>query len=193
MTFTWSAATIALLLPLAAACSRPVARRKPLDLDRSCQVVVAVPAGGDRDIATLQDDLRAGRAAARAAEHLGYRFVARARIANDPGDYAVAEQAAACLASMQPDDPAALLLRGHVLHQMHRFGEAEAIARRLVATREFVLDYGLLGDALMEQGRLAEAAAAYQKMIDLKPFYQSYTRARRICAGSGATSPAPST
>jgi len=40
-----------------------------------------------------------------------------------------------------------------------------------------VLDYGLLGDALMEQGRLAEAVAAYQRMVDLKPFYQSYTRA----------------
>src|SRR4029453_9543906 len=46
--------------------------------------------------------------------------------------------------------------------------------------REFVLDYGLLGDALMEQGRLSEAAAAYQKMIDLKPFYQSYTRAAHL-------------
>ena len=97
-----------------------------------------------------------------------------------PGDYAVAEQAAACLESMQPGDPAALLLRGHVLHQMHRFREAEAIARRLVASREFVLDYGLLGDALMEQGRVAEAAEAYQKMIDLKPFYQSYTRAAHL-------------
>ena len=180
MTFTWSPATIALLLPLAAACSRTVNRPEAPRLDRSCQLVAAVPAGGDRDIATLQDDLREGRAAARAAEHLGYRFVARARIANDPGDYAVAEQAAACLASMQPDDPAALLLRGHVLHQMHRFGEAEAIARRLVTLREFVLDYGLLGDALMEQGRLAEAAQAYQKMIDLKPFYQSYTRAAHL-------------
>jgi tetratricopeptide (TPR) repeat protein len=92
----------------------------------------------------------------------------------------VAEQAAACLESMQPNEPAALLLRGHVLHQMHRFGEAEAIARRLVATREFVLDFGLLGDALMEQGRVAEAAEAYQKMIDLKPFYQSYTRAAHV-------------
>jgi len=33
---------------------------------------------------------------------------------------------------------------------------------------------------LMEQGRLTEAAAAYQKMIDLKPFYQSYTRAAHL-------------
>ena len=46
--------------------------------------------------------------------------------------------------------------------------------------REFVLDYALLGDALMEQGRLTEAATAYQKMIDLKPFYQSYTRAAHL-------------
>ena len=29
----------------------------------------------------------------------------------------------------------------------------------------------------MEPGRLAEAADVYQKVIDLKPFYQSYTRA----------------
>ena len=67
-----------------------------------------------------------------------------------------------------------------MLHQLHRFAEAEQIARRLVATREFVLDYGLLGDALMDQGRLTEAAAAYQKMIDLKPYYQSYTRAAHL-------------
>jgi tetratricopeptide (TPR) repeat protein len=63
---------------------------------------------------------------------------------------------------------------------MHRFAEAEAIARRLVAAREFALDFGLLGDALMEQGRLAEAAQAYQKMINLRPFYQSYTRAAHL-------------
>ena len=124
--------------------------------------------------------MREHRAPARAAEHLGYRFVARARLSNDPGYYKVAEQAAACLESITPNEPAALLLRGHVLHQMHRFSEAEAIARRLVTSREFVLDFGLLGDALMEQGRVAEAAEAYQKMIDLKPFYQSYTRAAHL-------------
>ena len=77
--------------------------------------------------------MRRRHAAARAAEHLGYRFVARARVSHDPGDYAIAEQAAACLESMQPNEPAARLLRGYVLHKLHRFGEAEAMARRLVA------------------------------------------------------------
>jgi tetratricopeptide (TPR) repeat protein len=63
---------------------------------------------------------------------------------------------------------------------MHRFAEAEAIAKGLTTEREFVLDFGLLGDALMEQGQLAEASQAYQRMIDLKPFYQSYTRAAHL-------------
>ena len=98
----------------------------------------------------------------------------------DPGDYILAERVATCLDEQQPGDPAALLLRGHALHQLHRFHEAETIARTLVTKREFVLDYALLGDTLMEQGRLAEAATAYQKMIDLKPFYQSYTRAAHL-------------
>ena len=176
----WSALAVVALL--AGACSGNVSRpesAQPVARDRACLVAVAANAGNDKDIATLQQDLRQRRDP-RAAEQLGYRFVARARLSNDPGDYVVAEQAADCLESITPSEPAALLLRGHVLHQLHRFSEAEAIARRLVAMREFVLDFGLLGDALMEQGRVAEAAEAYQKMIDLKPFYQSYTRASHL-------------
>jgi tetratricopeptide (TPR) repeat protein len=147
---------------------------------RACAIAAAASAGDDSEIARLQADLRDGRSPARAAEQLGYRFISRARLSNDAGFYTVAEQAAACLESIEPNEASALLLRGHVLHQMHRFGEAEAIARRLVSMREFVLDFGLLGDVLMEQGRLTEAADAYQKMIDLKPFYQSYTRAAHL-------------
>ena len=141
----------------------------------------------DREIARLQIEVRASVDARPALEQLGYRFVARARRTNDAGDYKLAERTADCLTSRYPDAPAALLLKGHVLHQLHRFAEAEQIARRLVATREFVLDYGLLGDALMDQGRLTEAAAAYQKMIDLKP-YISPTRVPPISVGSKAMS-----
>jgi tetratricopeptide (TPR) repeat protein len=134
----------------------------------------------DRAIARAQQEARGSARTRDALERLGYLFVARARASNDAGDYTLADMAATCLAARYPGDSGALLMKGHVLHQLHRFHEAEQVARVLVARRTIVLDYGLLGDALMEQGRLSEAAEAYQKMLDLKPFYQSYARAAHL-------------
>jgi len=134
----------------------------------------------DRAILAAQQDARSASQAGPALERLGYLFVARARVSNDPGDYSLAEKTADCLEARQPGQAAAMLLRGHVLHQLHRFAEAERIARTLVGMRTFPLDYGLLGDVLMEQGRLVEAGDAYQKMLDLKPFFQSYVRAAHL-------------
>ena len=54
------------------------------------------------------------------------------------------------------------MLRGHVLHNPHQFKEAESLARRLITERGAWFDHGLLGDALMEQGKLDEAEQAYQ-------------------------------
>jgi tetratricopeptide (TPR) repeat protein len=151
---------------------------------RACQVALAPGPDRtdiDRKIAELQARVRAEQRDWRASlEQLGYHLVARARLTNDAGDYTLAVNAAECLESRHPGQLGALLLRGHAMHQLHRFREAENIARILVAKREFALDYGLLGDALMEQGRLTEAGEAYQRMIDIKPFYQSYTRAAHI-------------
>ena len=84
------------------------------------------------------------------------------------------------MAAEQPDSPDAMLLRGHVLHQFHRFKEAEALARQLVAVRSLPYDYGLLGDSLMEQGRLTDAIPAYQTMLNLKPGFESFVRAAHM-------------
>jgi tetratricopeptide (TPR) repeat protein len=182
---------VALLLVVGAVGAAITLKRPRADLHAAgmsrnagaCQVALA-PGSQQRDIdrtiRQLQDRAGEPRHAREALEQLGYHFVARARAANDPGDYVLAEKTAECLEELHPGDPGALLLRGHTLHQRHRFADAEAVARRLVSTREYVLDYGLLGDTLMDQGRLIEAAAAYQKMIDLKPCYQSYTRAAHL-------------
>jgi len=178
-------------LLLTAACAATVAgcartaSPPPTDTSESAACHAALAAGSqghaiDRTIADLQERAKRSPRRREVLEQLGYQFVARARVANDPGDYTLAERVATCIEEQSPGDGAALLLRGHALHQLHRFHEAEVIARTLVTKREFVLDYALLGDALMEQGRLTEAATAYQKMIDLKPFYQSYTRAAHL-------------
>jgi tetratricopeptide (TPR) repeat protein len=183
----WIAGGVLLTATVGYACGRPAAApvtSSSLAPPGACSVALTSgteQTDRDRQIAAAQEEARGGGAPAlRALERLGYLYVARARVSNDPGDYTLADETARCLESRNPGDHAALLLRGHVLHQLHRFREAEGIARQLINARTVALDHGLLGDALMEQGRLAEAAAAYQTMLDLKPFYQSYTRAAHV-------------
>ena len=147
-----------------------------------CAIVLLAPAGdsADRQLLRAQQDVREAKDLSSKLERLGWLYVSLARTKHDPGYYELAEQTAACIEKSHPDSAAALLLRGHVQQNLHRFQEAEQIARRLAGQRESPFDYGLLGDALMEQGRLEEAATAYQKMVDLRPGLESYSRAAHL-------------
>src|SRR5262245_20220240 len=169
-----------------------------------CDVALAAHSGDskiDREIARLQQEIRSNARAFQTAavvEKLGWSFVEKARESFDPGFYKLAEQCALCLESkhgegqgggQSADRPlstpqsirsAALLLRGHALHNLHHFGEAEKIARELVETRGLAYDFGLLGDALIEQGKTDEAALAYQKMMEARPGPQAYGRAAHL-------------
>ncbi len=166
-------------------CNRPLIgkRASAAGAPGACAVALTPHQGNDPidlEITRLQAEARDSTEASRLMERLGWTFVQKARLSYDPGYYKLAEACAACLESRHQDGPEALLLRGHVLNSLHRFKEAEAVARTLVATRGLPFDYGLLGDALMEQGALAEAIGAYQKMIDMKPGPQSYSRAAHV-------------
>ena len=140
--------------------------------------------GLDKQIAYWQAELRKPDRppAARLAflEKLGWLFVAEGHANSDEGSYKLAEQCTLEMDKEQPGSAEAMLLRGHVLDQFHRFKEVEVLARKLVATRALAYDYGLLGDALMEQGQLDEAIGAYQKMLDLKPGFESFIRAAHM-------------
>src|SRR6266478_9567345 len=134
----------------------------------------------DQEIIRLQTRARAGKNLDMTVERLGWAFVAKARESFDPGFYKRAEQCALSLEAAHPGSPEAMLLRGHVLHNLHRFKEAEPLARSLVAQRGLPFDFGLLSDVLMEQGKLDEAASACQKMIDLRPDLHSYARGAHL-------------
>ncbi len=134
----------------------------------------------DSEIRRFQEQARGGTDSNAALERLGWSFVAKARESFDPGYYKLAEACAQALETRAPRCSEALLLRGHVLQNLHRFKAAEPLARELVARRGLSFDYALLGDALMEQGQLSEAAAAYQSMIDLRPDLHSYARGAHL-------------
>src|SRR6476660_10544064 len=134
----------------------------------------------DKEISQLQRRIREGRNVELWLDRLGWAFVAKARESFDPGFYKLAEQCARCIENRNPQSQEAMLLRAHVLQNLHRFKESEALARRLVQQRGLSFDYGLLGDALMEQGKLNDAVEAYQLMMNLKPDLRAYARAAHM-------------
>jgi tetratricopeptide (TPR) repeat protein len=134
----------------------------------------------DTEIRRVQEQVRRGRQREPLIERLGWLFVRKARASFDPGFYKLAEQCALAIQAGHPESQDALLLRGHVLHNLHRFKEAEPLARNLVSNRGLPFDWGLLSDVLMEQGKLDEAADACQKMVDLRPDLHSYARGAHL-------------
>ena len=116
----------------------------------------------------------------RGIELLGRYFIARARLTFDPGGYKLAEMCGAVLLEKDQASTPGLLLQGEALLAMHRFHDAESVARQLLTLRQDMTDHALLGDALMEQGRIDEAVQSYQSMIDAKPCLASYSRVAHV-------------
>ena len=152
--------------------------KSPLTELAACRFVLAPSNGADEEIARQQALIRSGSTAA--LERLGWSFVKKARLTFDASYYNLAQQCAACMEATGAKGPDTLLLRAHALQSLHRFNEAEAVARELVRMRERPFDYGVLGDVLIDQGKVREGAVAYQKMIDLRPDLQSYARAAHV-------------
>src|SRR5262245_2514902 len=134
----------------------------------------------DKEIFRLQQRIREGRNVEVWLDRLGWAFVAKARESFDPGFYKLAEQCAYSIEKRNSLSPDAMLLRAHALQSLHRFKESETLARRLVQQRGLSFDFGLLGDALMEQGKLGDAVEAYQRMMNLKPDLRAYARAAHM-------------
>ncbi len=134
----------------------------------------------DKEIRKFQEQVQRGINRQAALERLGWAYVAKAHESFDAGFYKLAEACATVLETDTPGCAEGLLLRGHVLESLHCFKEAEVVARELTEKRGLPFDFALLGDSLMEQGRLKEAVAAYQTMVDLRPDLQSFSRIAHV-------------
>ena len=188
MKATIKKATIPLLIILFVVLGVAAGKRKlrpeakdSLAQSASCRLVLApLPLDKpiDQEIARQQALVLNGTSSG--LERLGWTFIKKARLSFDAGFYKLAEQCAACMEARGASGPDALLLRAHALQSLHHFAEAESAARELVRLRERSFDYGVLGDVLIDQGKVREGAAAYQKMVDLRPDLQSYARAAHV-------------
>ena len=137
-------------------------------------------AGGTRQaiVARLQATLRATPTDVRSLDLLGLAYQQRARETGDPTYYTKSEQALRRALRLAPQRP----------HRDERPRLARALAPPLSQTRSCsaagrtrispttALNYGVIGDALVELGRYPAAFSAFDTMATLRPGLSSYAR-----------------
>jgi tetratricopeptide (TPR) repeat protein len=108
---------------------------------------------------------------------LGSGFQRRARETGDAGDYRRAERAITDALNREPSNADAYTARGMLRLARHEFrgGLRDGLRARRLAP-EVVRPLGVVVDANVELGRYDAAGAALQRMIDLKPNLDAYTR-----------------
>jgi tetratricopeptide (TPR) repeat protein len=128
-------------------------------------------------ISSLQETLRTNPNSVKPLDLLGLAYQQAARETGDPSYYARSEQALRRALRLAPDDLLATSGLGSLALSRHRFDEALAFGRRARALSPgTALNYGVIGDALLELGRYPEAFRAFDKMSALRPSLSSYAR-----------------
>jgi tetratricopeptide (TPR) repeat protein len=108
---------------------------------------------------------------------LGLAYQQRARETGDPTYYTKSEGSLRRALSLDPEDPYAVSGLGSLALSRHRFRDALRLgeeAHRLGPT--IALNYGVIGDALIELGRYPEAFHEFDVMNKLLPDLSSYSR-----------------
>jgi tetratricopeptide (TPR) repeat protein len=136
---------------------------------------------GAGDTGVLIDSLRASLREqpdnARALTVLGLAYQQRARELGDPAYYPLSERALRRSLELDPSNAQTVGGLGSLALARHRFDEALALGRRARRLAPHVaFHHGVVGDALVELGRYAEAFRAFDRMAALKPGLASYTR-----------------
>jgi tetratricopeptide (TPR) repeat protein len=108
---------------------------------------------------------------------LGLALLQRVRETHDVTLYTKADAAFDVALQHDPQQLDALVGRGLLALALHDFDGALAIGDRVTALSPHkAAGYGIRVDALVELGRYAEAVAALQQMVDLRPDLESYSR-----------------
>jgi tetratricopeptide (TPR) repeat protein len=101
----------------------------------------------------------------------------KVRETGDPSLYAKADDLLDRAEKIEPQNPELFATRGILALARHDFVRALEFGERAQASNpESARYHGIVGDAQIELGRYKEAIASYQKMIDLRPDFSSYSR-----------------
>jgi tetratricopeptide (TPR) repeat protein len=175
------------LLGLAAALAAVVAilaagllRGDELPVGKDAATVTSVAGTGsstDRLVAGFQRRLKDDPEDFSSYVDLANAYLQKVRETGDPSLYAKAEDLLDRAGKIEPQNPELFATRGILSLARHDFARALEFGDRALALNpESARYYGIVGDAQIELGRYEEAIASYQKMIDHRPDFSSYSR-----------------
>src|SRR5262245_39356090 len=131
----------------------------------------------DQRISYYQQLLRRNPRSVNAYLGLGDALIRKARETGDPSYFSRAEDALKKNLQIAPQNAGALRHLAYFYYSRHEFAPAALYARKAIEVDTEDSDaYGVLGDALLEVGRYAEAQAAYDYMIEIDKSLYSYSR-----------------
>ena len=131
----------------------------------------------DRLIAGFQRRLKDNPEDFSSYVNLANAYLQKVRETGDPSLYAKADDLLDRAEKIEPQNPELFATRGILALARHDFVRALEFGERALALNpESARYYGIVGDAQIELGRYEEAIASYQKMIDLRPDFSSYSR-----------------
>jgi tetratricopeptide (TPR) repeat protein len=131
----------------------------------------------DRLIASFQRRLKDDPEDFSSYVNLANAYLQKVRETGDPSLYTKAEDLLDRAEEIEPQNPELFATRGILALARHDFARALDFGERALALNpESARYHGIVGDAQIELGRYEEAIASYQKMIDLRPDFSSYSR-----------------
>jgi len=108
---------------------------------------------------------------------LGLSYQQRARETGDPSYYTKSDGALQKALSLNKDDYLVYSGLGSLALSRHRFTEALSYGEKALSIApKIAMNYGVIGDALIELGRYPEAFKAFDTMSKIQPSLTSYSR-----------------
>jgi tetratricopeptide (TPR) repeat protein len=139
--------------------------------------VAGTDSSTDRLIAGFQRRLKDDPEDFSSYVNLANAYLQKVRETGDPALYTKAEDLLDRAEEIEPHNPELFATRGILALARHDFARALDFGERALALNpESARYHGIVGDAQIELGRYEEAIASYQKMIDLRPDFSSYSR-----------------
>ncbi len=131
----------------------------------------------DERIRSLQAAVGNDSTSAESYASLGDAYLQKARETADSSNYVRAESALRAALKREPGDAGALAVLGSLANARHDFATGLRYGERARAAAPGVVKpYGVIVDAQVELGRYEAAERSLQRMVDLKPNLDSYSR-----------------